>query len=68
MLSHVLVDIGSALNVLPKNALDRLDAKEVVMKPSDIIVRAIDGSKRTVLGELNLPIKVGSQTLILLSL
>ena len=32
------------------------------MKPSDIIVRAFDGSKRIILGELNLPIKVGSQT------
>src|ERR1043165_9207226 len=51
-MSHVLVDIGSALNVLPKSALDRLDAKEVVMKPNDIIVRAFDGLKRTVLGEL----------------
>ena len=31
------------------------------MKPSDIIVRAFDGSKRTVHGEVDLPIKVGSQ-------
>ena len=61
-LSHALVDTGSALNVLPKSALDQLDAEEVVMKPSVIIVRAFDGSKRTILGELNLPIKVGSQT------
>ena len=32
------------------------------MNPSDIIVRAFDGSKRTVLRELILPVKVGSQT------
>ena len=31
------------------------------MKPSDIIVRAFDGSKRTLHGEVDLPIKVGSQ-------
>ena len=34
-LSHVLVDIGSVMNILPKRALDRLDAEEMVMKPSD---------------------------------
>ena len=45
-----------------KKSLNQLNAEEVVMKPSDIIVSAFDGSKRIVLGELNLPIKVGSQT------
>ena len=61
-LSHVLVHTGSALNILPKIAFDRLDVEGLVLKPSDIIVRAFDGSKRTVLGELILPVKVGSQT------
>src|ERR1051325_10718760 len=61
-LSHVLVDTGSALNILPKSTLDQLNAEEVVMKPSDMIIRAFDGSKRTILGQLNLPVKVGSQT------
>ena len=61
-LSHVLVDTGSALNILPKSAFDRLDVEGLVLKPSDIVVRAFDDSKRTVLGELILPVKVGSQT------
>src|ERR1044072_5250448 len=61
-LSHVLVDTGSALNILLKTAFDRLDVEGLVLRPSDIIVRAFDGSKRTVLGELILPVKVGSQT------
>ena len=60
-LAHVLVDIGSSLNVLPKGALDRLDYEGVILKPSDIMVRAFDGSKRMVHGELDLPVKVGSQ-------
>src|ERR1043165_9302814 len=47
---------------LPKNAFDRLDVEGLVLKPSDIIVRDFDGSKRTVLGELTLPVKVDSQT------
>ena len=59
-LVHVLVDIGSSLNVLPKGALDRLDCDGLVLKPSDIVVRAFDGSKRMVHGEVDLPIKVGS--------
>ena len=57
----MLVDTGSSLNVLPKGAFDRLDCEGLVLKPSDIIVRAFDGSKKTVHGEVDLPIKVGSQ-------
>ena len=60
-LAHVLVDIGSSLNVLPKGALDRLDCEGVVLKPSDIMVRAFDGSRRMVHRKVDLPIKVGSQ-------
>ena len=60
-LDHVLVDTGSLLNVILKGALDRLYCEGVVLKPSDIIVRAFDGSKRMVHGEVKLPIKVGSQ-------
>ena len=60
-LAHVLVDIGSSLNVLPKKALDRLDCEGLELKPSDIIVRAFDGSKRMVHGEVDIPIKVGTE-------
>ena len=60
-LAHVLVDTGSSLNFLPKAALDQLDCDDLVLNPSDIVVRAFDGSKRMVLGEVDLPIKVGSQ-------
>ena len=61
-LAHVLVDTGSSLNVLPKKALDRLDCEGLVLKPSNIVVRAFDGSKRMVHGEVDVPVKVGSQT------
>ena len=53
----MLVDTGSSLNVLPKGALDRLDCGAVVLKPINIVVRAFDGSKRMVHGEVNLPTK-----------
>ena len=58
-LSRVLVDTGSSLNVLPKSALLRLDYDRLLLRPSDLIVKAFDGSKRTVFGEVDLPIKIG---------
>ena len=61
-LAHILVDTGSSLNVLPKNTLDRLDCEGLTLKPSNIIVRAFDGSKRTVHEEVDIPIKVVTQT------
>ncbi|XP_058757559.1 uncharacterized protein LOC131630837 [Vicia villosa] len=61
-LSHVLVDNGSSLNVLPKMVLDRLDSEGIVLMPSNVVVKAFDGSKSTVYGEVELPIRVGSQT------
>jgi hypothetical protein len=60
-LSRVLVDTGSSLNVLPKSTLLKLDYEGVVLRPSDLIVKAFDGSKRSVFGEVDLPIKVGPQ-------
>ena len=57
-LAHVLVDTGSSLNVLPKKELDRLDCEGLVLKPSNIVVRAFDGSKRMVHGEVNVLVKV----------
>ena len=60
-MAHVLVDTESSLNVLPKGAFDRLDYDGFVLKSNEIVVRAFDGSKRMVHGEVDLPIKVGSQ-------
>ena len=61
-MAHVLVDIGSSLNVLPKKALDCLDYEVLILKSSNIVVRAFDRSKRMVHGEVDIPVKVGSQT------
>src|SRR3954469_5739866 len=54
-LSHVLVDNGSSLNVLPKMVLDRINFEGMVLKPSDVVVKAFDGSKSIVYGEVELP-------------
>ena len=61
-LALVLVDTGSSLNVLPKKVLDRLDCEGLTLKRSNIVVRVFDGSKRMVHGEVDIPIKVRTQT------
>ncbi|XP_058726836.1 uncharacterized protein LOC131598234 [Vicia villosa] len=63
MLSRVLVDNGSSLNVLPKSSLMRLDYSGVEIRPSELTMRAFDGSKRSVFGEVDLLIMIGPQLL-----
>lgn len=57
--SRVLVDTISSLNVLPKSALMKIDFAGVELRPSDLIVKAFDGSRRSVFGEVDLPFKIG---------
>ena len=52
-MAHVLVYTESSLNVLPKKALDQLDCEGLTLNPSNIVVRAFDGSKRMVHGEVH---------------
>lgn len=58
-LSNVLIDTGSALNVMPKSTLDQLSCSKALLKPSTVTVRAFDGTRRSVYGEIELPISVG---------
>lgn len=60
-LSCVLVDTGSSLNVLPKSALMKIDYARVKLRPSVLIVRAFDGSRKAIFGEVYLPVKIGPQ-------
>lgn len=62
IMSRVLVDTGSSLNVLPKNSLTKLTIEGLLMKPNMLIVRAFDGSCRSFVGEVDIPIKIGSYT------
>lgn len=57
-LSRVLVDTGSSLNVMPKGSLAKLVIEGIVMKPSELVVRVFDGSKRAMIGEIDLPTKI----------
>ncbi|KAI5389879.1 hypothetical protein KIW84_075258 [Lathyrus oleraceus] len=62
VLSRVLVDTGSSLNIIPKSSLSKLTIEGLVMKPSELVVRAFDGSRRTVIREVDLPTKTGTHT------
>ena len=64
-LSRVLVDTGSSLNVMPKATLFKLNMDGVMMRPSTLSVRAFDGSRRSVEGEVDLPVKTGPHTFYL---
>ncbi|RDX65986.1 hypothetical protein CR513_55296, partial [Mucuna pruriens] len=59
MIAKVLIDNGSSLNVLPKATLDKLTPIDAQLRASSIVVRAFDGSKREVMGEISLPILIG---------
>lgn len=60
-LSCVLVNTGSSLNVLPNSALIKIEYAGVELRPSDLIVRDFNGSRRVVFGEMDLPVKIGPQ-------
>lgn len=62
VLARVLIDNGSSLNVMPKSTMDKLDVDCSYMKPSSTLVRAFDGSKKEVLGEMEFPIQIGPET------
>ncbi|KAI5418509.1 hypothetical protein KIW84_042946 [Lathyrus oleraceus] len=58
-MSNVLVDTRSSLNVLLKSTLSRLSYQGPPMRQSGVVVKAFDGSRKTVIGEVDLPIKIG---------
>jgi len=58
-LSNVLVDTGSSLNVMAKTTYDQLSYKGTPLRRSEVMVKAFDGSRMNVLGEVDLPITIG---------
>lgn len=59
------MDTGSSLNIMPKGSLAKLTIEGLVMKPSELVVQAFNGSRRTVIGEIDLPMKIGPHTLFI---
>ena len=59
---RALFDNGSSLNVMPMSTLSRLSIDLSNMRKSQMVVRAFDGTKREVLGNIKLLIQVGPCT------
>ncbi|XP_050909228.1 uncharacterized protein LOC127123004 [Lathyrus oleraceus] len=57
---NVLVETGSSLNVLSKTTLSKLSYHSTLMRFSGVVVKAFDGSRKTVIGEVDRPMKIGS--------
>ena len=61
-LPKVLIDNGSSLNVMPLSTLMRLPVDRSYMKHSKTIVRAFDGTRREVTGEIEIEMQIGPCT------
>ncbi|XP_016704154.1 uncharacterized protein [Gossypium hirsutum] len=61
-LPRVLIDNGSALNVLPLSTLNRLPVDSSHMKACQNIVRAFDGTEKGVIGRIEIPLRIGPTT------
>jgi hypothetical protein len=62
MIYNVLVDTGSSLNVMPESTLRQLSHHGLSLRGSSYLVKAFDGSRKDVLGEVGLPITIGPET------
>ncbi|XP_017609601.1 uncharacterized protein LOC108455565 [Gossypium arboreum] len=61
-LPGVLIDNGSALNVLPLTMLNRLPIDSSHMKECQNIVKVFDCTKRKVMGRIEVPLQIGPNT------
>jgi hypothetical protein len=61
IVSRVLIDNGSALNVCPLSTLEKLDIDPTRVRVTSMVVQAFDGTRRELLGEIDLPVEVGLQ-------
>lgn len=62
ILSILLVDTSSALNVMPKVTLIKLNVDRTFIKSISLVVKAFDGSRRMMFREVDLPMVVGPHT------
>ncbi|XP_057986690.1 uncharacterized protein LOC131171236 [Hevea brasiliensis] len=62
LVAKVLIENGAALNVLPNETLAKVPVDPSGVRQSSIIVRAFDGKKRDVLGDIDLQLQIGACT------
>ena len=58
----VLIDNGSSLNVMPLSTLMRLLVDRSYMRHTRTVVRAFDGTRREVTGEIEIEMQIGPCT------
>ncbi len=59
IVSKLLIDNGSALNVCPLSTLEKLGIDPTRVRTTSMIILAFDGTHREVLREIDLPIEIG---------
>jgi len=59
IVAKVLIGNSSSLNVMPKATLDKLPFNASHLRPSSMVMRAFDNSRRDVRGEIDLLIQIG---------
>jgi len=64
IVTRVLIDNGSILNVCPMVTFEHLKVDMSIIKLSTMIVRAFDGMHREMQGEIELMIEIGSRSLM----
>ena len=58
-LPKILIDNGSSLNVMPLSTLMRLPVDRSYMKHTKTVVRPFDGTRREVIGEIEIKVQIG---------
>lgn len=58
-MSNMLMDTGSSLNVFAKHTLSKLAYQGAPMRFSGVVGKAFDGSRMTVIREVDIPITIG---------
>ena len=61
-LSRALLDNGSSMNVIPMAILSRFPVDPSHIKKTHLVVRAFDGTRKKVIGNIKLPIQIGPCT------
>jgi len=62
IMTKVLIDNRSSLNVMPKSTLNKLPFNVSHLRLSSMIEQAFDGTRKNVIGEIDLPVQIGSHT------
>ena len=62
IVSRVLIDNGSTLNVCSMSTIERLNVDTSLIRPTTMIIRAFDGTLREVKGEIELAIRIGPKS------